>query len=158
MTNEQTALSRRAVACKGWRWMPGMNAAGRLDQDGAHLRLHGVGLTGAGDLVELRGGAFDWRQRKDGRWLFLRGGDIIGKPSEVLPDLTDAATLGCLLALVREAWRCVVVTSPDYDEDEEARQGPNVTGWRAVETVRWTMVGEGATEAEALVAALEGAP
>ena len=31
-------------------------------------------------------------------------------------------------------------------------------GWRAVETVRWTMVGEGATEAEALVAALESAP
>lgn len=26
MTDEQTALSRRAVACKGWRWMPGMLA------------------------------------------------------------------------------------------------------------------------------------
>ena len=75
-----------------------------------------------------------------------------------LPDLTDPATLGCLLALVREAWRCVVVTSPDYDEDEVGCQGWNVTSWRAVETVRWTMVGEGATEAEALVAALESAP
>ena len=25
MTDEQTALSRRAVACRGWRWMPGMS-------------------------------------------------------------------------------------------------------------------------------------
>jgi hypothetical protein len=24
MTDEMIALSRRAVACKGWRWMPGM--------------------------------------------------------------------------------------------------------------------------------------
>jgi hypothetical protein len=75
------------------------------------------------------------------------------------PDLADPATLGCLLSLVRAAWRCVVITSPEYDyDDEEARQGPNVIGWRAVETERWMMVGEGVTEAEALVAALEGAP
>ena len=75
-----------------------------------------------------------------------------------LPDLTDPATLGCLLALVREAWGCVVVTSPDYDYDDEARQGSHVVGWRAVETERWMTAGEGATEAEALVAALESAP
>ena len=74
---------------------------------------------------------------------------------DCLPDLTDPATLGCLLALVREAWGCVVITSPEYDYDDEARQGPNVVGWRTVETVRWMTVGEGATEAEALVAALE---
>ena len=24
MSDEQTALARRAVACKGWRWSPGM--------------------------------------------------------------------------------------------------------------------------------------
>jgi hypothetical protein len=24
MTDEMIALSRRAVACKGWRWMPGI--------------------------------------------------------------------------------------------------------------------------------------
>lgn len=27
MTEEQIALAKRAVACKGWRWMPGMLAA-----------------------------------------------------------------------------------------------------------------------------------
>ncbi len=69
---------------------------------------------------------------------------------------------GCLtlgrLTLVREAWGCVVVTSPDYDEDEVGCQGHNIVGWRAVETVRWMPVGEGKTEAEALIYALESAP
>ena len=107
MSEEQIALAKRAVACKGWRWMPGMNALGRLDQDGAVLRLHDVRRTHVG--FELKGGVFDWRERTDGRWLCLHGGDVIGSPCEVLPDLTDPATLGCLLALVRDAgtpaWR-----------------------------------------------------
>jgi hypothetical protein len=37
-------------------------------------------------------------------------------------------------------------------------QGHNIVGWRAVETVRWMPVGEGKTEAEALIYALESAP
>ena len=36
MTDEQTALSRRAIACKAWRWMPGMSAA--LDGIGGDYR------------------------------------------------------------------------------------------------------------------------
>jgi hypothetical protein len=144
MTEEQIALAKRAVACKGWRWMPGMNALGRLDQDGGALRVHGVGRTSVG--VELRGGAFDWRQRTDGRWLCLHGGDVIGSPCEVLPDLTDPATLGCLLALVREAW------GPDH-----------ILETRQFRTFGEVYVGEGRcfvhpTLAEALVAALEVAP
>jgi hypothetical protein len=85
--------------------------------------------------------------------------NCVVRDADALPDLSDPATLGCLLALVREAWGCAVITSPDYDyDDDEARQGPNVVGWRAVETVRWMWVGGGTTEAEALVVALEGAP
>jgi hypothetical protein len=53
-------LSKRAVACRKWRWLPGMlcTTAGYRKENGA------------------------------------------------LPDLEDAATLGCLLALVREAKQC----------------------------------------------------
>ena len=133
MTDEMIALSRRAVACRGWRWMPGM----ATDEGRRVMQV--------------------WPDNLGIKWSHLLDNRVV-RDADALPDLTDPATLGCLLALVREAWGCVVVTSPDYDEDEVGCQGWNVTSWRAVETVRWTMAGEGATEAEALLAALESAP
>lgn len=71
-----------------------------------------------------------------------------------LPDLTDPATMGCLLALVREALEdeCACVFPIDY--------GPGGVRWVA----RLTAGGRDmtqqvhASEAEALVAALEAAP
>ncbi len=72
MTPEQMiALAKRAVACKGWRWMPGM-LAGRSDCPPIRL----AAIEDAGNALQ------------EHRWL---------------PDLQDPATLGCLLALVREA-------------------------------------------------------
>lgn len=66
-----------------------------------------------------------------------------------LPDLTDPATVGCLLALVREAWGdphiCAVAT-PDFH---------NLPMW--IVPISGGMC-SGDTEAEALVAALEAAP
>ena len=76
--------------------------------------------------------------------LWLRGRDMAH-----LPDLEDAATLGCLLAIVREAWgepEASTTAGAGYD---------GFWGW-------WAFAGgkqfEGTTEAEALVAALEAAP
>jgi hypothetical protein len=66
MTDDMLDLARRAVACKGWRWMPGM-------------------LTTEGMRVVVRCFNDD------------------NEPDDDIPDLTDPATLGCLLALVREA-------------------------------------------------------
>ena len=71
-----------------------------------------------------------------------------------VPDLADPATLGCLLALVREAHddECACVFPIDY--------GPGGVRWIA----RLTAGGRDmtqhvhASEAEALVAALEAAP
>ena len=74
-----------------------------------------------------------------------------GKPKKgALPNLTDPATLGCLLALVRDAWGQPLVS---------VRW--SVHGWRVLNTEgrAWCWrIGKGSTEAEALVAALEAAP
>ena len=103
-------LSKRAIACKGFRWMPGM-----------------LSLPPQAD-----------RCQRDGQMMVGR-----------LPDLTDPATLGCLLALVREAWG-----------DEHLHIGRRIAGWGVWTSASTPMpqcVGKGDTEAEALVAALEAA-
>jgi hypothetical protein len=110
-----TRLARRAVACKGFRWMPGMRTV-RDDGHGFH-----IGCTVTASKV---------------------------KP-EWLPDLTDPATLGCLLALVREA--C------DDPTIRTQASGPYWIGanqgWCGYE-----ITDEQSTEAHVLVVMLEAAP
>lgn len=119
-------LSRRAVACKGWRWMPGM-------------------------LVRYGGGEA-WHRLTDGDGHGYPFRHCPPNPREAWPDLTDPATLGCLLALVREAW-----------------SDPGVSVWYDRRVGLWAWMANGCahsvhrpsdedgydTEAEALVAALE---
>ena len=132
MTEAQTALSRRAVACKGWCWLPGMRTTKGERVVGASREYFGARL-----------------------WVSLLGSDSAGgvfvrsfcdSSGSCLPDLTDPATLGCLLALVREAHGQTTL-SP-------------VSGGKR----RWFLADYGTTalqgesEAELLVAALEAAP
>jgi hypothetical protein len=98
-------LARRAVACRHWRWLPGMQT--------------------------------------------------LPLPAYGLPDLSDPATVGALLALVREAWG-----------------DPGASVWHDRRVSVWSWMADGCihgvwrpsdadgyeTEAEALVAALEAAP
>lgn len=84
---DYTYLARRAVACKHWRWMRGMVA---VTASGAHF-LRGTDTWEWDDHGALPGGP------PQSEIAALLAG-------EILPDLTDAATLGCLLALVRETW------------------------------------------------------
>jgi hypothetical protein len=126
MTPQETIdLARRAVACTRWRWMPGM------------VTTHGQRIA----RVDADGYAV----------AYYRGGHLQPVEADALPDLTDQATLGCLLALVRKAW-----------DDETLSIAWAAGGWyvvqrvlRAIEALRWI---DTATEAEALVAALEAAP
>ena len=121
-------LARRAVACPGFRWMPGM----RTKVPDAFDGMVGPWLRVLEDGVDY--GPY-------------------GAPEGGLPDLDDPATLGCLLALVREAH-----DSPTYSSAHDYMGG----GWIAFNPTVFTAFAEGPviypTEAEALVAALEAAP
>ena len=78
------SLARRAVACPGWRWADGMALTTRY-QDGA-----------LGNVLR--------RIRVAGPVLSASGAGVATiPPPDALPDFSDPATLGCLLALVREA-------------------------------------------------------
>ena len=152
---EWIELALRAADCKHFRWLPGMaivrrkhGPAGGAGLRPTHLR---VALTG-GDNCDPCAGIADVDRLprpvpNDPHWV---------------PDLTDPATLGCLLALVRDAWGCHVHlrrwASPAPD-----MSGKDRSTWEPVDGLGRRLVAGGprvlcTTEAEALVAALETAP
>ena len=158
-----TELAQRAVACRHWRWMPGMRVQ-YIDYgeptDG-HGRYLGLGIQ-AGDLC-VQWEDYAPRGHLGANWStpqnFRPAPHIL---DVVLPDLTDPATLGCLLALVREAW------DVGYGENKYAyiAVNPPVTPhmgepWSVVvcdHNGEWPFGFDGDTEAEALIEALEAAP
>jgi hypothetical protein len=120
--NEWIDLGRRAMACKGWRWMPGMLARGSRGLRASSEERDGL------VWVERWGGRFE----PVGAWV---------------PDLRDPATVGCLLALVRDA-----LGKPHahlvYDDNHWSHP------WALWHFGGWS---HEPTEAAALVAALEAA-
>ena len=139
MNTELSELARRALACGRWRWMPGM-------------------LT-----LEFRESGPDspvccspWRVVMEGR----SGPYANPKNNNAPPDLTDPATLGCLLALAREAHgpsavaRHVGTNGRGGQEWAICDRARLVDGWwqAAPDLGYWD------SEAEALVSALECAP
>lgn len=135
MDGDMGDLGRRAVACKGWRWMRGMLCL--ADEDGYASRIISVGLSG---------------RTSETADAYVDGGIICRSfiKDDALPDLTDPSTLGCLLALVREAW-----SNPDL-HFRPATAPPDMGGdkrWLVCDS-RWAFMGS-KTEAEAIVRALE---
>ena len=107
MTTELEALGRRAVACPRWRWMAGM-AVMRKDDD--TLFDKDSGMSFAISEIRVTAAAFEVCEPKD---RFVDVSTLLNDKTRsvgsmftkhLVPDLTDAATLGCLLTLVREAW------------------------------------------------------
>lgn len=130
-----------AGARKLWRWMPGMLAV-RIQSP--------VFFSEGADPARLVGRSYrviDVRAGTAGEPTVFCSGEAFPASSPAFaPDLTDPATAGCLLALVRQAWR-----------DPHAYLAP-ADGWCVGRGARDGIVGEGATEAEALLAALAAAP
>ena len=125
-------LAKRAVACRHWRWMPGMRAVGRRRMPAAWFRVE--------EYTHMVG---EWR--------------------DAVPDLTDAATVGCLLALVREACKDPTIGAVQAGDHQTTVAGltiPSRSHWLVMRAgaVGLDVHKHGDTEAEALVAALEAAP
>lgn len=117
-------LARRAVACRKWSWQPGMLAQ-----------------TAASEVPDLR-------YLDGGCWWDIECEEVrLSEPDDPLPDLTDPATIGCLLALVREVWPDATTQIDSGKWWIADRVGNNIGRFP-------TQI----TEPAALVAALEAAP
>jgi hypothetical protein len=121
--------NKRAVACRGWRWTPGMRTV---------------------DAMRVIHDPDRWPDRpcalREGGWIDTAPPRPLG---DDLPDFADPATIGCLLALVREAWGQDDMGASRYHGrwciEVTPREGQHYAFY-------------GDTEAEALVAALKAAP
>jgi hypothetical protein len=159
MTPEQKDLARRFVECEHWRWMPGMRCTHRwtggirvlVEENGQQSESYVVLPDADGNAVMTidECGIMGGFPNADSSYPFL-------------PDLTDTATLGCILALVRQCFAYAVIwTSRDCTVD-----ALDPDSFCMDETEGWTVcigtvddyvgeLGRGATEAEALLSALE---
>jgi hypothetical protein len=90
-------LGKRAVACKAWRWMPGMLVRSTNNYH-RPARIEAIDGDGYGLTIipDCDGPVFSAHHEYGIAGTFPRGCTI--------PDLDDPATVGCLLSLVREAW------------------------------------------------------
>jgi len=131
MTQDMIELGKLVASLKGFKWMPGM-----LDDEGDRV------------LSAKEGEAGRWYVEFFDKHGACSASEIRTGDTEQIPDLSDAATLGCLLALVRVAW-----CSPVNTQQMIPGQRPQWRVWMPGDPIAY-----GKTEAAALVAALEAAP
>lgn len=91
-------LSARVVACRLWRWMPGMLAFGEIlePEITSRFRVDGVDSGKGFTRMPVVGEPVTMTRRgkRTCEWAHIK------RP---LPDLPDPATAGCIWALVRSA-------------------------------------------------------
>lgn len=135
MSSDTETLGRRAVACPKWRWLPGMVAQG----------IHPE--TNTFSFVRIEAFHISKTAKEQAEQVL-----------NPLPLLSDAATLGCILHCVREAWQDQWMSCQGYYKHSGGQwtiYGGKPHGSRFLVRV----AGEAyPSEAEALIAALEAAP
>jgi hypothetical protein len=156
MTSDLVDLARRAIACPRWRWLPGM-LGWRTGHYGEPVRVRFVESVESQELLDPR-----IYERNPSKISCMPLGHAVVdgwmEVSTILPDLADPATLGGLLALVREAWYglhmsldCRLVACDKWEWTITGFVDPKIIPFYAFR-------GRGPSQAEALVSALEAAP
>ena len=140
MNSELEALARRAVACDGWRWLEGMRCTVDDKRFTSRVVLAGLHTIETADSCEAEG-------------VLTRG--ALYRNS--LPDLTDPATMGCIMSLVREAWGEPGLSCIGWRTDEGASSFMMMGGDNY--QMKSVIMGqtEHSTRAEAVIVALEWA-
>jgi hypothetical protein len=155
-------IEKRAVACKHWRWLPGMRVT--------HRWMSGIRImaTESGEQSE----SYVVLPDADGNAVMtlhdcgiMGGFPDAGSAYPFLPDLSDPATLGCLRHLAAKAhgaWDIVIQV------DIQPRMEGTHAWWRAIDSRGRKIQGAFGTfvcpndgtdiKAHALVEALEAAP
>lgn len=156
MNAELETLARRAVACRHFQWIEGMQAfvtkgsivSNPIDPN-SKFRVACVAIMildiHPDDLPEKRNKG-NKRKQEVLMTNYCPIHNKIAFPNCCYPDLIDPATIGCLLTVVREAWGKLELYC--------AAAGEGKWVVKVSEDKRFT----GDSEAEALVAALEAAP
>lgn len=135
-------LARRAVAWKGWWWMSGMLVTAGGMPSVRLFYMHG-GVSGGW-----------WAGSTSGERIRLTNDDM----RSATPILTDPATRGCVLDILRQAWEPHLPSAWAIHVRPVAQTLERPAGWQ----VAGLDVGGGdwvyESEAAALVVALEDAP
>lgn len=106
---DYTELGKRIVACKGFRWLPGMLCQRRM-HTGEWVPVRLTDHTTVVDYRVVERNAVPSMNQAAARimgegYITLNGWVLA---DDLLPDLSDAATKGCVLQLVREAWGIMI--------------------------------------------------
>lgn len=144
--NDLTELARRAVASPKWKWLPGM-LGWRTTHYGEQVCVRFVESVESQELLDPR-----IYERNPSKTPIMPSGHAVVdgwmEVSTILPDLRDPATLGCVLALLRQTWGDDVWVQRELDDEYDCYR---ISDGQFISYA-------GKTEAEALVTALEAAP